>query len=62
VNGAHNGVWLPGNYAIRRKTKLPKPIKGKSWSKLLQRPDWCFDYMVAVVRLKERQFHDAHTG
>jgi A nuclease family of the HNH/ENDO VII superfamily with conserved AHH len=62
VNGAHNGVWLPGNYAIRRKAKnLPASIKGKSWVKMMQKaPDWCFNYMVAVVKSKGAQFHDSH--
>jgi|SRR5579864_2152837 len=60
VNGSHNGVWLPGNYAIRRKTS---PCK-KTWSILIEMPtyqDWCYNYMVAVVRKADGQFHDTHT-
>jgi len=62
VNGAHNGIWLPGNYAIRRAgaawQKVPK--KGKSWSGLADHP-WCECYVAAVVKATGGQFHDAHT-
>jgi len=62
VNGAHNGVWLPGNYAIRAKN----PEVRKSWSKLLKKDDkdgthWCYDYMIAAVCEVGRQFHDSHS-
>jgi hypothetical protein len=57
VNGAHNGVWLPGNYYVRSRTS---PIKGKSWSALGNNP-WCRKYVAAVVKVAEGQMHDAHT-
>jgi hypothetical protein len=57
VNGAHNGVWLPGNYAIREGTSAKK----KSWSAVVEtEPDWCRNYVMAVVKKTRRQFHDAH--
>ena len=60
VNGAHNGVWLPGNYAIRKRTS---PVKGKSWGDLIEDPahhDWCYRYMCACVDKTSSQFHDVH--
>ena len=58
VNGAHNGLWMPGNYAIRAKTS---PKKGTSWGKLPASYDqWCFEYMRACVKKTSRQFHDSH--
>ncbi|HEX9886358.1 MAG TPA: AHH domain-containing protein [Longimicrobiales bacterium] len=61
VNGAHNGVWLPGNYAIRKKKDKThaSPDKGKSWSDLP--PDWQVEYMEAAMEKSKGQFHDAHT-
>ncbi len=58
VNGAHNGVWLPGNYAIRKATS---PRRGISWEPLYAvDPDWCFRYMAASVAKTSGQFHDSH--
>jgi hypothetical protein len=57
VNGAHNGVWLPGNYFIREETS---PIPGKSWSDLENDP-WCLNYVAAVAKAAGGQMHDAHT-
>ena len=74
VNGSHNGVWLPGNYAI--KTALPKrkikgktyparvgttPIKGKSWEELSNgHEDWQFAYVAGACKATRSQFHDSH--
>lgn len=57
VNGAHNGVWLPGNYYIRATNS---PVKGKSWSDLGTDP-WCANYVAAVTKAANGQFHDTHT-
>jgi hypothetical protein len=57
VNGAHNGVWLPGNYFIRARNS---PIKGKSWGDLGDHP-WCLNYAAAVSKAAGGQIHDAHT-
>ncbi len=57
INGSHNGVWLPGNYYIRKTTS---PIKGKSWSDLGNHP-WCLNYVAAVTKGAGGQMHDAHT-
>lgn len=57
VNGAHNGVWLPGNYYIRATTS---PHAGKSWSDLGNDP-WCLNYVAAVSMAAGGQIHDAHT-
>lgn len=61
VNGSHNGVWLPGSYAIRSGTS---PVAGKSWGDLGDtgtEGTWRISYMAAVVRTAHGQFHDAHT-
>lgn len=57
VNGAHNGVWLPGNYYIRGNTS---PIANKSWKDLGNDP-WCRNYVAAVSMAAGGQIHDAHT-
>lgn len=57
VNGAHNGVWLPGNYHIRARSS---PIQGKGWSDLGNNP-WCRNYVAAVAKAAGGQMHDAHT-
>ena len=60
INGAHNGVWLPGNYAIRANT-IPK--KKTSWSGLIDHKDWkdwCYEYMLEATRVAGGQFHDTH--
>lgn len=74
VNGSHNGVWLPGNYAI--KTALPErkkgdkvlaarigttPIGGKSWSALSNdHEEWQFAYVAGACKAADGQFHDTH--
>jgi hypothetical protein len=61
VNGSHNGVWLPGNYAITRRTS---PKKGMKWATLVASPGyeaWCIDYMLSCVKTSGGQFHDTHT-
>lgn len=56
VNGAHNGVWLPGNYAIR---KAASPT-GVTWGKM-GNEDWQLNYVAACAKVAKGQFHDAHT-
>ncbi len=59
VNGSHNGVWLPGSYAIRENVHPSKV----TWSMLIADPshkDWCYEYMAAVAKKTGAQFHDAH--
>jgi len=60
VNGSHNGIWLPGNYSIRKRSS---PKKGVSWSGLdaAGMGDWCISYIAALCRKKRREFHDTHT-
>ena len=75
VNGSHNGIWLPGNYAIKtalpkRKTKsgatLPArvgttPVKGKSWEQLSSRHEaWQYSYVAGACKAAKGQFHDSH--
>jgi hypothetical protein len=61
VNGSHNGVWLPGNYAIRKKN--PHNPWKKTWSNVYDSdPDWCYRYMTACVAKAHGQFHDTHDG
>lgn len=58
VNGAHNGVWLPGNYYIRAETS---PRHGVSWGDMGDDP-WCLNYVAAVTKAAHGQIHDAHTA
>jgi hypothetical protein len=74
VNGSHNAVWLPGNYAI--KTALPErrkgdktlparegttPVEGVSWRMLQDdHEDWQFDYVAGACKAGGGQFHDTH--
>lgn len=60
VNGSHNGIWLPGNYAIRRRHS---PVRRVSWSGLeaAGMGDWCISYIAALSKKTNRQFHDSHT-
>jgi hypothetical protein len=57
VNGAHNGVWLPGNYYIRAGRS---PIPAMSWSDFETHP-WCLNYVAAASKVAGGQFHDTHT-
>ena len=61
VNGSHNGVWLPGSYAIREGIHS----SGFTWSELIAHPnyqDWCYEYMATASKKTGGQFHDAHTN
>ncbi|MBK9989734.1 MAG: AHH domain-containing protein [Verrucomicrobia bacterium] len=55
VNGAHNGVWLPGNYAYNAGRAK---VDGKSWKEM--ESDWQLDYVAAAVKRCGAQFHDTH--
>ena len=46
INSRPNGIWLPGNYAVRPWS--PKPESRKR------------EYAFAAIRTWNRQFHDAH--
>lgn len=74
VNGSHNGVWLPGPYAI--KTALEERIKGDKilparesttpvdrvpWSGLKEDHEtWQFRYVAGTCKAAGGQFHDSH--
>lgn len=75
VNGSHNAVWLPGNYAIKtarpeRQTKkgvtLParestSPVEGLSWQALsTDYEEWQFHYVAGACKAGSGQFHDSH--
>lgn len=54
INSADNGVWLPGNYAVRKETDF-----GKNWSKFKDP----FQNAYALAAMKNSgnlQLHDAH--
>jgi hypothetical protein len=54
INSAENGVWLPGNYAVRKDTDF-----GKNWSKF----EDSFKNAYAIAAMKASgnlQLHDAH--
>lgn len=55
VNGAHNGVWLAGNYAIRSGASPT----GVTWS-AMGNEDWQLNYVAACVKATGGQFHDTH--
>jgi len=56
VNGAHNGVWLPGNYAM---IQGRNPDNTHAWKK--QTEDWRREYIYRVSKEISGQFHDRHT-
>ena len=63
INNSDNGVWLPGNYAVRQFTG-PKenPTKtewGKNWSKFKD-PFRMAYAKHAMKSAKNKQLHDAH--
>ena len=75
VNGCHNGVWLPGNYAIRKyappskrrkverlnTSPLGGPKGGANWSGLEEvHSDWQLHYVAAACKVTRAQFHDTH--
>ena len=77
VNGSHNGVWLPGNYAIhkQRKERIVKgrriparadtsPKPGWSWSALGRGgyEEWQFSYVAGACKAGHGQFHDSHAS
>ena len=58
ANGSHNGVWLPGNYAIRASSSPT----GLTWSILSEtHSGWCLNYVAATAKAIGAQFHDTHT-
>ncbi len=76
VNGSHNGVWLPGNYAIKKAKPKRKrkdgsivsaqvgttPVEGMSWSALAEAgyEDWQYQYVAGACKATGAQFHDSH--
>jgi hypothetical protein len=57
VNGAHNGVFLPGSYAMNAANA---PAGEISWTKRTH--PWQWAYITAVAAITKAQFHDRHTG
>lgn len=56
VNHKNNGVWLPGNYAVRENAE---EFNKTTWS--AQSPSFQLNYVQrAVSEAGGRQFHDAH--
>lgn len=66
VNGSHNGVWLPGNYAIKaaspqRKKAATSPVPELGWEALSSDYEpWQFDYVAGTCKAAGGQFHDSH--
>jgi hypothetical protein len=54
INSSNNGMWLPGNYAVRAK----KGKRQKSWSSTT--PAFQKAYAYVAMLDSGRQFHDAH--
>lgn len=61
VNGHHNGIWLPGSYAVRAATDNT-PVEDTSWGDVpVEEPDFQEAYVRAVVRkARGAMFHDTH--
>jgi len=56
INDAKNGVWLPGNYAVREGNP---DFNSKTWT--LQTPKFQMDYVkLAMDKASGKMFHDAH--
>ncbi len=63
VNGSHNGVWLPNNFAIQLKG-TPTGLKWSSYTAKKVGSDerkWIVAYIATATKWKGRQFHDSHT-
>jgi len=76
VNGCHNGVWLPGSYYIKaykpatdkkaeqlNKSPIGGPKEGVNWGDMQEagHGDWQLNYVAAVTKVANGQFHDTHT-
>jgi A nuclease family of the HNH/ENDO VII superfamily with conserved AHH len=61
VNGEHNGIWLPGSYAVRASNDNT-PVEDKTWSELPPiKPTFHPTYVRAIVKKAQgAQFHDTH--
>ena len=60
INGAHNGVWLPGNYGIRKGSSPDKKLSWGGLTAAAKWQQWCYDYMIAATVVAGGQFHDSH--
>lgn len=72
VNGAENGVWLPGPYAMKRiwaafaggddeeEEEPDTPEATEPEGPVGASPETQFDYAVAAMILADGQFHDSH--
>jgi hypothetical protein len=56
VNSASNGVWLPGNYAVRP----GQHGWNKKWGNCT--PTFKIEYASRAMKKANRQFHDAHVS
>ncbi len=62
INGGHNGVWLPGSYALNDsafKEILGQATKWKKFSR--DNEAWAVSYIASVCRAAGGMFHDTHT-
>jgi hypothetical protein len=57
VNGAHNGLWMPGNYGLQNPSVTPT---GVTWGAMTQE-DWQMHYVAACSKGNRSQFHDEHS-
>src|SRR5580765_4510957 len=63
VNGSHNGVWLPNNFAIQQKG-TPTGLKWSAYTAKKvgsEERQWIVAYIATATKWKGRQFHDSHT-
>jgi hypothetical protein len=60
VNGSHNGVWLPGSYAIVAGGNHPQGLGWQELNSVKGDIAWCYEYMAAVAKKVGGQFHDSH--
>lgn len=61
VNGSHNGVWLPGSYAIVAGGNQPRKLGWEALNSIKGDIAWCVEYMAVVAKKAGGQFHDTHT-
>lgn len=60
INGADNGIWLPGNYGVVDWGKLTMPYKGTPKAEDIQNEQLQAEYAYAAMDKSNTQFHDAH--
>ena len=63
INGGHNGVWLPGSYAITDAALAEiASVASSKWSRYSKKhEEWAIHYIAAASRVGKGMFHNTHT-